>query len=179
MVLGSLQSPSKELAYLILGAYLSLLCSVQQSWSTQTYRRPLVSGPGESHWCAHIHQRSPTHIHKHLQNDPQMLGCAVRTDIQSLYHKHHSRHGMFKQTDKSLYKWRDRIPPVSVTLIYVKYIKYQTLMNKPKCKALMITCQETGGMCIFSSSGTLDRMQIGWDARIREKQNMDISRFQL
>lgn len=39
--LGSLWSPSKELACLISGADLSLLCSVQQSWSTQTYRRPL------------------------------------------------------------------------------------------------------------------------------------------
>lgn len=39
--LSSLWSPSKELACLILGAGLYLLCSVQQSWSTQTYRRPL------------------------------------------------------------------------------------------------------------------------------------------
>lgn len=39
--LSSLWSPSKELACLISGADLSLLCSVQQSWSTQTYQRPL------------------------------------------------------------------------------------------------------------------------------------------
>lgn len=41
VAMSSLWSPSKELACLISGADLSLLCSVQQSWSTQTYQRPL------------------------------------------------------------------------------------------------------------------------------------------
>ncbi len=45
-----------------------------------------------------------THIHKHIQNCQHIvvvLACTVRTHIQSLYRKHHTRHGVCTQTDKS------------------------------------------------------------------------------
>lgn len=67
MALHSQWLPSKELDCLILGEDLSLHCSVQQSWSTQIYHRPLDWEPGESLWCAAIHQQLYTCTDNHIK----------------------------------------------------------------------------------------------------------------
>lgn len=52
---------------------------------------------------------------------------------------------------------------------------YTDTMNKPKYKAPVITCQETGDMPLISPSGALDTMWAGLDGG--NNQNTDISGY--
>lgn len=90
-------SPSRGRACPTLGADLSRLCSVQQSWSIQTCQRPSDCGPGESR---HKYTQAHTLRHTEIQTN-----CSRGSDIHPHHDRPHPSRRMLTETNHTLWAW--------------------------------------------------------------------------